>query len=375
MSARDGQWTRRRFSQALAASAASSFLTRNAAALASNGQQGFAFVGTSTTDPFHGSIRLYRVNGSEWRLLDEVTAASPASLLLHPRLPMLYVVHDVSLWGNLPRGAVSVYAFDAALGRLSRRATQPLSLSATHPRHAIITADAHALLVAAQTGGIYNLLRITDDGGLGPVTAIRKELGVQDYGVAKVAEPGRMVLGATGSIFATDAGQETVTHFDVHRGNLTVRHRTRVHAGAGPSSLCMSSCEQRAYVMHATNGSLSMHDVSASGLSPAQTVLTLGDGTTSVLMHPEGRFLIAADEGSLRVLRVDSQTGSLSLQSRAPQPHLDLLHFTPGGMHMVGVASASGQVVSRSFDPATGTIGESLVPAHARGATSLLLSA
>ena len=228
-------WTRRQFAQVLAASAASSLLARDAAALPTERHEGFAFVGSSAPGSHGGTVRVYRTSGAAWREVHAVGAAAPAHLVMHPSLPVLYVLHDVAEWEHRPRGAVSAYRFDSATGRLTHARTQPLSLSATNPRSALVIAGGQALFVAAESGGIYNVLPIDASGNLQPVSAIRKEVGMQDEKRSSTAAPRQLVLRTSGSVFAVDPGQGTASIFTVSRDAITLQSRRRARATAPAS--------------------------------------------------------------------------------------------------------------------------------------------
>jgi 6-phosphogluconolactonase len=283
MTDRPGKWTRRQFSQIFAATAASSLLVRGASASPVTRNEGFAFVGSSAADPMDGTVRVYRVSGANWQEVQALQAASPAHLVMHPTVPVLYVVHDVAQWDHRPRGAVSAYRFNSATGQLTHAGTQPLSLSATNPRHAVLTAGAQALFVAAETGGIYNLLPIAADGTLQPVSAIRKECGMLDGSIAKSASPGEMVLHAEGSIYAADPGQETITRFAVSRDAITVQHRSRIHDGAGASQFAPSKAGS-VYALNAGNVVIQAFDPATARLS-LQRVVARAEGATSLLLY------------------------------------------------------------------------------------------
>ena len=258
MTIQTGTWTRRQFSQVLAAAAASSVLTRASAASLAADVHDVAFVGSVTPGSAHGALRVFRRMHSAWSEVHAVEAAAPAGMILHPSAPVLYVLHDVAEWDHRPRGAVSAYHFDAATGRLNHRTTQALSLSATHPRNAVVTADGQALFVAAQAGGIYNVLPLAPDGDLQPVSAIRKEFGRQDGILATTSAPGRLVLDRDGSVYAADAGQQTVTRFAVTREAITVQHRSRLRnkvEGSQPADSALG----RLYEANAAAGTLTGH--------------------------------------------------------------------------------------------------------------------
>ena len=366
------KWTRRQFSQVLAAASASTLLMRTSSASLAARRHGFAFVGSSATASNEGTVRVYRVKGEDWCETHAIQAASPAHLVMHPAMPVLYVVHDVSEWDHRPRGAVSAYRFDVVTGQLTHAGTQPLSLSATNPRHAIVIAGGAGLLVAAESGGIYNVLPIGGDGTLQPASAIRKEFGLQDRGIAKTAAPRQMVMHPDGSVYAADHGQETITRFAVSLNSITPQHRSRVHAGAGPSQLAIGG-SRFAYTLHFEDGSISMHSMTAQGLSPATPVFEPTGADASMQMHPDGNLMAVSSGESLQLLRVMRRTGSLALQDSVRQPRLSQMRFSGDGTQLLGIQTALGEVVVYAIDPGRSDLIAPRVVACAHGASSLLL--
>lgn len=252
------KWTRRQFSQAVAAGAGAAVAVRSGLASLPAPAAGLAFVASAPNGEF-GAIHAFRVTASCWTPLRIVPAASPAHLLLHPTLPVLYAVHNVEEWEHLPRGAVSAYRVDRASGSLTHLHTQALSLSATHPRHAVLMADASHLFVAAEGGGIYNGLRVTTDGTLSPASVIHKEFGLEEGGVSKTSAPNTLALLPDGSLLAADAGTETLTNFVFKGNSLIARYRTRVHRGEGPSNLTLSPDGLYAYTAASGGGLARRH--------------------------------------------------------------------------------------------------------------------
>ncbi len=344
-------------------------LLRTASATVPARGDGFAFVACSTADPLDGAVRVFRVHGETWRQVQAVRAASPAHLVMHPKLPVLYVVHDVAAWDHRPRGAVSAFRFNPSTGSLAHVGTQPLSLSATHPKHAVLMAGAQALFVSAESGGIYNVLPIAPDGSLGPVSAIRKEFGIGEGSSAKPSAPRRAVLHADGSVYTADPGQETVSRFEVSRNSISLQHRSRIHAGAGASDLVLSS--RNIYALNASDGSIALHGVTAQGISPAVQTIAGRHGGAAMRMHPGGRFLVTAHDDGLRVLRVHGG-GDLTLHHEVLQPSLHQVHFARGGTELIGLGD-SGGISTRSFNLSTADLGAPRVLAQADGAGSLLL--
>src|SRR5215469_571996 len=105
----------------------------------------------------------------EWRLLQFVPAEEPVALAIHPDGRILYVLHEVAIFRRLPRGYVSAYRIDTQSAKPVLLGVQPLSLSATFPRHFAISPNSKFLIASAHGGGAYNLFPISEDGSIGHV--------------------------------------------------------------------------------------------------------------------------------------------------------------------------------------------------------------
>lgn len=370
-------WTRRQFSQAVTASAGVA-LAHNTFALPAAEPRGFAFISSRTDVPDGGTIEVFQVSGSTWRHAQSVRGASPAHLLVHPTLPILYAVHDVPLWQYLPRGAVSAYAFDRHTGQLSLLGTQPLSLAATHPRHATLTANAGHLLVAAEHGGIYNLLPIATDGSLLAVSAIRKEFGwVDNDGIAKLASPRAVALHPDGSLLAADAGQECLTRFLLQRDSLAPCSQVRVHAGQGPSMLAVAPRGSNLYALNIAGDAISVHALAKNGpdrISPALQTYVVAKSAKSMRVAPGGRYLVSAAHNVTEILRIHPIDGSLTAHSRLRGTGETSLCFSMDGQRMLGLDAASGNVYTTAFEPIQGIAGRPEVVARVAGCLSLACS-
>ena len=372
MSTVPSRWTRRQFSQILAGSAAVWALPRAAAAMPLGQPSGYAVAGVLGTDASPGAIHLYRVGTTGWWPLQSIEAVNPAHLVAHPALPVLYAVHAVASWNDLPRGAVSAYRLDTVLGRLTHITTQPLSMAATHPRHAVVVADGTSLFVTAESGGISNVLPIAHDGSLRPVAAIRKHLGLQHGDRVKSAAPAHTVLHPDGTFFTADPGQETISAFEFVDGAIALQNSTRVQAGTGPSQLALSRGGHWLYAMHAGDGSISTHAVERGRISPPRQTYALARGAASMCLHPEGRSLLLSGPCGISALRIDPADGRLSLQSEAGEPNLNTLAFNADGSLVFGAQRTSGRVFSMPFHADSGEIGKAQTVAQADDAASLL---
>jgi 6-phosphogluconolactonase len=365
MTKQPSQWTRRAFSKGLAMFTGMASLHRKALAETSfnslsDGSR-FAYVGSAA----EGLIHVFDMSGERWRPVQTVSAMQPAHLERHTSLSVLYVIHAVALWENLPRGAVSAYSIDSGSGRLQLINTQPLLLSATSPRHATVTRDGAYLIVAAQDGGSYSLLPIAADGSLMPSESIWKAMGLTDGDTTKAARP-RYVLWHpdASSLITADSGNESLHSFNLEGGFLQRRDSAHVHAGAGASQIALSHDGQRIYALNAVNGSLSVHRFHQNSRQIAdspQIFAANRAGAALMTIHPAGHFLVTAgaDEDALALTTwdVNHKDGYATLVGAAQQNEaLCALSFSPHGEYLFGISRRSGRVIRSSFDPKTGDI-------------------
>ncbi|QHN03228.1 beta-propeller fold lactonase family protein [Granulicella sp. WH15] len=366
MTKQPSQWTRRTFSTGLAIFAGIPSLSLKALAKSLNDDQkdaaGFAYIGSEAGE---GAIHVFDTTGDHWRPMQRVPAMRPAHLERHPSLPILYAVHAVDLWDHLPRGAVSAYSINASSGRLQLLNTRALSLSATSPRHAVVTDNGAHLIVAAQKGGSYDLLPIASDGSLMASESVRKEVGLVEGLITKTAQPRCILRHPDGSTLLTaDSGNEAMHSFKIEAGLLQRQASLRIHPQAGPSQIDHSSDGKWIYALNSINGSLSVHawnQVSKQISAASQVIALPRPGATLMAMHPERRFLVTAgvDDRALAIhsLSIDHRTGRLALvESTQQRERLSALAFSPNGEYLVGVGADSGQIIRLSFDSQTGVI-------------------
>ncbi len=371
MTGKPNQWNRRQFAQVIAASSLLGWKTL--AATPSSGA-GFAFVGSCPAEADSGAIHVFRVFGSRWTAVQTIPAAAPAHLVSHPTLPVLYAVHAVGLWNYLPRGAISAYAIAPATGQLTLIHTQPLSLSATYPRHAAVSLDGRYLFATAERGGIYNLLPIGPDGALEPPSAIRKEYGLDEGPVPKTAAPRQAIFPPDGAtILTADTGQEAINTFSFDRESIRLERRMRIHPGGGPSRIALSPTGDWLYSQHA-DGSISVQrmgigrDLQLPAARPARH-----PGPATMAIDPDGHFLVTASPASMTSFAIHADTGHLSERRVIPLAGpLQLLTWSSDGTHLLGITKSSGRIFRLPFEATAGHIGEPGAVAQVDAASSLV---
>jgi 6-phosphogluconolactonase len=313
-------WSRRSFLSAVAATGAAAVATKlhlESAKQASGAKMGshFAFVGDA-----NNSVTTYRVENGGWQQTASFAAENPRAITLHPALPVLYVAHSTEIFDMLPRGSVSAMAIDSATGALTPMGREGTALSATHPEHLATSPDGRTLLVAAHSGGAYNLFALNDAGALTPVPSPLKQTGVGPHPAQQAAHPYSLAYRADGAAaYSTDFGADRVNHLRRDGDGLTVASRLELAAGSGPAEM----------VLH-PNGSMLMV---ANRLHPSVTIVHI-DKASGELKVASHNYKIAAET-----------VGPIALNERGSRLYVaSTLHTGEAQLTAYGVAGASGRL-------------------------------
>ncbi|GAC1657437.1 MAG: hypothetical protein NVS9B15_18790 [Acidobacteriaceae bacterium] len=377
------QWTRRAFSHALAFSTVSAVLPWTKPRQVWSDAQRWptrAYVASCpTAQDSIGAIRVFTIKSGAWVLDQELECPSPAHLEQHPALPVVYAVHDVSLWDRRPRGAVSAYSIDPPNGKLCLRATQSLSLSATAPKHATVSRDGRDLVVAAHGGGSYNVLPLDDEGLPGPPRIIRKQLGRLHVGQAIPASPGRILRHPNSDLLiATDSGNQTITTFALTDDSMHPIDCMHLDSELGLAGMAFSLCAKWAFAIDTVHGTINTYPfVSATGaLGPKSSVTEMPDRKPlSILMHPSGNALVAAalprGKTSLSVYSV-KPNGRLTLSHTTPLDRtLDKIFCVSGAEMLVATQASSTEILGFPLEDASLRPGASRVLAQVADTSSI----
>ncbi|MCU1250102.1 MAG: hypothetical protein JWQ49_3131 [Edaphobacter sp.] len=358
------RWSRREFVQMAGSSlGAISFAPPLLARAAWAGRRiaaRFAYVGFGGEGAEHEGIAVFdlgngEVGGGRWRPTGMVSSASPSWLTLDASERLLYAVNEVEEYEGLPTGTVEAYAIDGADGSLRLVNRQRLSLSATSPRHAAVSPDGKALVVAVHGGGAYNVLTLGEDGSVGGVSGILKETGSGPHDRQRSAHPQMVVFDRAGRVVSADLGSDrlSVLKLDAARLNRVGRHAAQ--AGDGPRQVAFHPNGKLLFVANELDASVAWYGYDASEgriVGRLGQVATAGDGSIGgvvMAVDPAGEFLytahrrgndgvsmwgIAPDTGGLQRLRVVDEGG----------PRLHQMAMTTDGKALLGLTREDGGV-------------------------------
>jgi 6-phosphogluconolactonase len=334
--------SRRQIFPLLGGAAAMAAAARHSAAAEASGSLGklpgakarFVYVGTYTfpgTAPggTHQSqakgIYVFRMNPNNGRLkpIQTVEIPNPSYLALHPTLPRLYCVNEMTA------GAVSSFAVNRANGTLTFINTEPTNGQDT--THLSVDSSGRYLLAASYTSGTFQVFRIAHDGSIGDMTD-----NFQSVGNGTGPNPDRQegphahqILNdfAGHHVFGVDLGADKVNvwNLDLASGRLVPNMVpfAPISSGSGPRHMAFHSDGMHAYVLSELASSVTVFDYDPvrAAFVWKQTLSTLppdfsGTNTTAeIRIHPNGHFLYNTNRGhnSVTIFQIEPETGELEV--------------------------------------------------------------
>jgi 6-phosphogluconolactonase len=373
--------SRRGFVAAGVAGMAAAGLDANSGAAVADGQ--LVWFGTYTGGP-SGSEGIYvsRFDAATGTLSPPVLAGrakNPSFLALHPRLPVLYAVSEVSDADGRPTGGVLAFRVNAADGTLTPINHQPSG--GKGPCHVSVDPTGRVVLAANYGGGSVIALGVADDGGLRPVTAAdggpggfiqhegksvnpQRQEGPHGHSINPTAD-GRFAI-------ACDLGVDKVfVHaVDAGRATLAAHGHAVVKAGAGPRHFAFHPDGRHGYCVNELDLTVTAFDFdpAAGALVPVQSLSTLpadvgdtkGFSTAEIVAHPGGRFVYASNRGhdTIAMYAVDGGTGRLSFLGVEPIRGQVPRNFVldPSGRFLLAAGQKSDTVTVFAIDPKIGRL-------------------
>jgi 6-phosphogluconolactonase (cycloisomerase 2 family) len=198
------------------------------------------------------SIDVIRMVNGRRHILQSLPSENPVYFSYDSTKRLLLAVNEISEYQGLPTGSVESYSAHPDTGYLTLVSRRPLSLSATMPRRFAVSPDFRHIVVAVYGGGAYNVLPISPEGELGPVSQIIKETGSgPDPQKQASAHPHSLIFHPSGRfVLTTDLGTDRVNVFGFSNGLMKRVTYVQVPAGSGPAQLGASWPASKVYVTH-----------------------------------------------------------------------------------------------------------------------------
>lgn len=391
------RWNRRDFLQMAGYSSLSAISTRLAwPFMARKESQGatprFAYVGHAAGSgvaarSFAHEIEVFGIEGERWRRTGAVASDYPSFLTLHPSERFLYAINEVDQYENLPSGSVEAYAVDPENGSLALLNRQPLSLSATSPRHMAVSPDGRGLVVAVHGGGAYNVLPINEDGSLGRVSGILKETGSgPDAEHQQAAHPQMVTFDRAGRLLGADMGCDRLSVFTLNDGRLSVEARLEALTGSGPRHVELHPNGSLLFVANGLDTSVSSYRydekngriLNQLGHLPMTRKSREEKGAVVMAMHPSGEFLYSAHRSGgdgIRVWRSNGSTGALRVvqHKRNEFQSLHAMTMGPDGSSLLALSRDMEGVVRWHIDQRSGRLMEPVQVAKVQAPISIVV--
>lgn len=283
-------------------------------------------------------------------VVDVCAMTDPSFVVLHPRLPLAYVVNETPS----QHGDVSIVAIDG--DRLTER--RRISSEGNSPCHLALVAGASALVVGNYGCGTIGVFELNAAGDFtGPPRTWRHHGASVDARRQTSAHPHCVVVGASG-VYVTDLGQDCVIHY---AGTpLVEMSRCAIHAGAGPRHLCFDEAGGVGWLGNELDNTVSRLDVSGDGrLREVDWMRTLPESfagrsyVSEIARHPNGRWLYVGNRGHDSIAWYSiGRSGALTFDGTASTQGKHLRHFaiTPDGAAMLVANRDSDNLVAFSID-------------------------
>jgi 6-phosphogluconolactonase len=314
----------------------------------------FAYVGFGGEGAKEEGIAVFDLRGGQWRPASVAASAAPSSLTLDATERFLYAVNEVDEYEGLPSGTVEAYSIDRD-GNLKLMNRQRLSLSATAPRHAAISPDGTALVVAVHGGGAYNVLPLRKDGSVGPVSGILKETGSGPHDEQRSAHPQMVVFDRSGRVVSADLGNNRLSVLKLDTARLSVAGRYAAEAGEGPRQIAFHPDGRLLFVANELDASIACYGYDASEgrivgrLGQVATACGGNTGGVVMALDQAGEFLYTAHRrrsDGVSMWRITRCTGGLQRLQVIDEggPRLHEMTMTADGKSLLGLSREDGGV-------------------------------
>ncbi len=298
-------------------------------------------------------------------------AGNPTFISLHPRLPILYSLHDLKNDQGGNDGAVTAYTIDSATGTLTVLNTRP----AGGPPLCYIHADPSgtALLISSYHGGYVASYPLAADGSIGQRASFIKHTGKgpvpqQDAPHAHCID----IVPGTSFAFSADLGADKVIPYKVDPATAALTPNGEpftARPGAGPRHLAFHPNKRLAYAINEIAATVTAFALNAStgSLREIETVDAIpGDFIgkrwgSEIAIHPNGKFLYAslrADHESIALFSIDEKSGRLTFVAHAHEGIKHPRHFAidPTGRWLLCANHDTSNVNVFAIDPTTGRL-------------------
>jgi len=330
-------------------------------------QQELVFVGSGRKNI--EAFRFDLASGALTRIGLAAEIEHPSFLSISPSHQFLY---SISEGGNAAASSISVFAIDAAAGKLTFINKQPAGGSG--PCYVEVDGAGKNALIANYGSGSFAVFPLAADGTVQSMSAFIQDHGSSVNPARQEGPHGHSLVAGPGGrfVFGCDLGLDKVMifKFDAGQGTLVANEPAfaQVKPGSGPRHIAFHPNGRWAFLINEMASTLAVFsdDASSGALQEIQTISTLPEGFSGqstgaeVAVHPSGKFVYASNRGddSIAVFGCDPESGRLTFIERVPTGGKTPRQFEidPTGRYLLAANQDSNTVVVFRIDAASGRL-------------------
>ena len=308
---------------------------------------------------------------------------SPSCLAINAAGTRIYSTNETDKVEGTEAGSVSAFSIDRTNGKLTLLNT--VNSGGAGPTHVSIHPSGRFVLVANYFGGSVSVFPILPDGGLGPASDIKKDVGTVGPKKATNAPPGSFAFSGHdikhAHMIEADPSARFVLHadlaldqifiwkFDDRAGLLTANDPPSVSlpAGDGPRHFSFHPNGRWFYSLQEEGSNIVLFDYDASkgSLAARQTISSLPPGfagsnfTSEIMVSADGRFVYAGNRlhDTIACFAV-GETGTLTFVAEEPTRgnYPRSFNFDPTGNFLYVCNQRGDNITTFRVDQKSGTL-------------------
>lgn len=326
------------------------------------------FIGTYTeTGSFGIYVAGFDPNTGSLSLIDSAACDNPSYLVQSPDGRFLYAIGEL----NGPEGGeVSSFSIDPLTHKL--RFINKQKTGGDHPCFVDVHPKGKWLAVANYSGGSASFFRVDKAGNVGPQSQLMQYSGKgADPKRQEKPHVHQTLFSSDGKyMWITDLGLDAVTRYNFNSGKSQPVQETTpltlgTNPGAGPRHIALHPTKPLVYVLTEMEGAISVFSHAKSEATLLQNIkcdtASKQPGSAALFFSPDGKYLYAsnrANANSISIFKVDAQSGLLQFAGWQPSggfgPRNFVLH--PSGKWLLAANQRSNNVVIFSRNQESGML-------------------
>ncbi|MEL6589423.1 MAG: lactonase family protein [Bacteroidota bacterium] len=312
------------------------------------------FIGTYTKKEGHvdgkaKGLYVYELDdeSGDIRYLNTYEAlVNPSFLCLHPSLPVVFAVQELTGDTGQPFGRVNALQFDPEANMLS-----PINEQSTFglaPCYVSTDASGERLMLANYVNGTVVVYPLSENASIDQASQVIHHQGERPHAHCILPDPsGKFAL-------AADKGADAIMRYRLEGNGLQPASPAQYSTpdGAGPRHLAFHPNGKYLYCINELDNTVLLYDYTEEGLKQRQQISTLptdfeGNSYCADLhIHPNGRFLYGSNRGHDSIVMYQiAEDGSLSLLghewTRGQFPRNFMIHPSGGFLYVANQNSSN----------------------------------